>query len=126
MRDTLGLASEVVVKTEDALEAEANQSGTAMSLTDDITGTTSVDGLELGLYLVVETEVPENVTSTVTPFLVSLLMRDTQTADEEKLSALKCYMGKRDLELEREMTDALVKLYEKYVPAPVGRFAGLS
>ena len=108
VRDTLGLTSEDVVKTEggipwytsdtlidaleeqltanrratkDALEAEANQSGTAMPLTDDITGTTSVDGLELGLYLVVETEVPENVTSTVNPFLVSLPMTDTHTAD---------------------------------------------
>ena len=42
----------------------------------------------------------------------------TISFDEEKLSALKRYMSKRDLELEREMTDALVKLYEKYVPAP--------
>ena len=108
VRDTLGLTSEDVVKTEDgipwytsdtlidaleeqltanrratkdALEAEVNQSGTAMPLTDDITGTSSVDGLALGLYLVVETEVPENVTSTVNPFLVSLPMTDTQTAD---------------------------------------------
>ena len=41
---------------------------------------------------------------------------------EEKLSALKRYMSNRDLELEREMTDALVKLYEKYVPAPVREY----
>lgn len=108
VRDTLGLTEEDVVKTEDgipwytsdtlidaleeqlaanrratkdALEAEANQSGTAMALTDDITGTTSVDGLDLGLYLVVETEVPENVTSTVNPWLVSLPMTDTETGD---------------------------------------------
>lgn len=32
----------------------------------------------------------------------------TISFDEEKLSALKRYMSKRDLELEREMTDALV------------------
>lgn len=108
VRDTLGLTEEDEVKTEDgipwytsdtlidaleeqlaanrratkdALEAEANQSGTAMALTDDITGTTSVDGLDLGLYLVVETEVPENVTSTVNPWLVSLPMTDTETGD---------------------------------------------
>lgn len=108
VRDTLGLTEEDVVKTEDgipwytsdtlidaleeqlaanrratkdALEAEANQIGTAMALTDDITGTTSVDGLDLGLYLVVETEVPENVTSTVNPWLVSLPMTDTETGD---------------------------------------------
>lgn len=108
VRDALGLTSQDVVKTEggipwytsdtlidaleeqltanrratkDALEAEVNQSGTAMPLTDDITGTTTVDGLELGLYLVVETEVPENVTSTVNPWLVSLPMTDAETGD---------------------------------------------
>ena len=42
--------------------------------------------------------------------------------DEEKLAALKRYMGKKELELEHEMTDALVKLYEKYVPAPVREY----
>lgn len=42
--------------------------------------------------------------------------------DEEKLSALKRYMSKKELDLESEMTDALVKLYEKYVPAPVREY----
>lgn len=46
----------------------------------------------------------------------------TITFDEEKLSALKRYMGKKELDLDREMTDALVKLYEKYVPAPVREY----
>ncbi len=46
----------------------------------------------------------------------------TITADEEKLSALKRYMGKKDLDLECEMEDALRKLYEKYVPAPVREY----
>lgn len=46
----------------------------------------------------------------------------TIAADEEKLSALKRYMGKKDLDLEREMEDALRKLYEKYVPAPVREY----
>ena len=46
----------------------------------------------------------------------------TITFDEEKLSALKRYMGKKELDLDREMTDALVKLYEKYVPAPVQEY----
>ena len=41
------------------------------------------------------------------------------TFNEAKLSALKRYMGKKELDLDREMTDALVRLYEKYVPAPV-------
>ena len=46
----------------------------------------------------------------------------TITFDEEKLSALKRYMGKKELDLESEMTDALVRLYEKYVPAPVREY----
>lgn len=46
----------------------------------------------------------------------------TITAEEEKLSALKRYMEKKDLVLEDEMQDALRKLYEKYVPAPVREY----
>ena len=42
--------------------------------------------------------------------------------EEEKLTALRRYMGKKDLELEAEMMDALTKLYEKYVPAPVREY----
>ena len=37
-------------------------------------GHTSATGLQLGLYLIVETSVPENVTSTTDPFLVSVPM----------------------------------------------------
>ena len=47
--------------------------GTAMPETDSY-GKTSASGLPLGLYLVVETKVPEMVTSTTAPFLVSLPM----------------------------------------------------
>ncbi|MCD8384996.1 MAG: SpaH/EbpB family LPXTG-anchored major pilin [Clostridiales bacterium] len=66
--------------TKDALEAliSENDAAVSMSLTDS-TGKTSVSGLELGLYLVVETSVPENVTYTVDPFFVSVPMTDTQT-----------------------------------------------
>ena len=46
----------------------------------------------------------------------------TITFDEENLAALKRYMSKKELDLDREMTDALVKLYEKYVPAPVREY----
>ncbi len=42
--------------------------------------------------------------------------------EEEKLAALRRYMGKKDLDLETELTDALTKLYEKYVPAPVREY----
>lgn len=55
-----------------ALEA-AVKNGVAMTETD-ATGHTSADQLEQGLYLIVETRVPENVTSTCNPFLVSLPM----------------------------------------------------
>lgn len=47
--------------------------GTAMDETDAY-GHTSASGLPLGLYLIVETRVPEMVTSTTAPFFVSLPM----------------------------------------------------
>ena len=60
--------------TKDALEKYmAANGGTAMPETDE-NGYSKVDGLEQGLYLLVETRVPENVTSTTAPFLVSLPM----------------------------------------------------
>lgn len=42
--------------------------------------------------------------------------------EEEKLTALKRYMAKKELEPEAELADALLKLYEKYVPAPVREY----
>ena len=60
--------------TKDALEKYmAANGGTAMPETDE-NGYSKVDGLAQGLYLLVETRVPENVTSTTAPFLVSLPM----------------------------------------------------
>ena len=56
-----------------ALETAVKNGGVAMNETD-ATGHTSADQLEQGLYLVVETRVPENVTSTCNPFFVSLPM----------------------------------------------------
>ena len=47
--------------------------GTAMPLTDSF-GKTKAENLPLGLYLIVETKVPENVVSTTDPFLISLPM----------------------------------------------------
>ena len=55
-----------------ALET-AVKSGVAMTETD-ADGLTSAENLEQGLYLVMETRVPENVTSTCNPFFVSLPM----------------------------------------------------
>ena len=56
-----------------ALEAAVKNGGVAMPETD-ATGHTSASDMEQGLYLIVETRVPENVTSTCNPFVVSLPM----------------------------------------------------
>lgn len=56
-----------------ALEAAVKNGGVAMPETD-AAGHTSASDMEQGLYLIVETRVPENVTSTCNPFFVSLPM----------------------------------------------------
>ena len=56
-----------------ALETAARNGGNALPETD-ANGHSKVSGLKRGLYLVVETRVPENVTSTCNPFFVSLPM----------------------------------------------------
>ncbi len=68
--------------TKDKLEAiiSKDAGSKALPLTDS-TGKTSASNLEVGLYLVVETKVPENVTYTVDPFLVSLPTTDRKTLD---------------------------------------------
>ena len=58
----------------------AANGGTAMPETDE-NGYSKVDGLDQGLYLLVETRVPENVTSTAAPFLVSLPMTTVDCID---------------------------------------------
>lgn len=70
MSDALA-ANATTVKN--ALEAAARNGGKAMPETD-ANGHSKVGGLEQGLYLVVETRVPENVISTCNPFFVSLPM----------------------------------------------------
>ena len=56
-----------------ALETAVKNGGVVMAETDTA-GHTSASNMEQGLYLVVETRVPENVTSTCNPFLISLPM----------------------------------------------------
>ena len=56
-----------------ALETAVKNGGVVMTETD-ATGHTAASDMERGLYLVVETRVPENVTSTCNPFFVSLPM----------------------------------------------------
>ncbi|MCD8118585.1 MAG: LPXTG cell wall anchor domain-containing protein [Lachnospiraceae bacterium] len=76
------------VAAKDALEAyvKGNANAVAMDYTNEY-GVTSVDGLALGLYLIVETAVPENVTETVNPFFVSVpmvnLASDNDTTDND-------------------------------------------
>ncbi len=71
LADSLNANSTVV---KDALESYmAENGGTAMPLTNE-NGKTIVRNLPVGLYLLVETKVPEMVTSTTNPFFVSLPM----------------------------------------------------
>ena len=82
-----------------ALEVAVKNGGVAMTETD-ATGHTSASNMEQGLYLVVETRVPENVTSTCNPFLISLPM--TTVDGSEWLYDLTVYpknqTGNPDLE----------------------------
>ena len=60
----------------------AANGGTAMPLTDSY-GKTEAHDLDLGLYLLVETKVPEMVTSTTDPFLVSVPMTTVNGTNAE-------------------------------------------
>ena len=64
-------ANATIVKN--ALEAAVKNGGVAMSETD-ATGHAAASDMEQGAYLIVETRVPENVTSTCNPFFVPLPM----------------------------------------------------
>ncbi len=46
----------------------------------------------------------------------------TISMNADKLRATKRYMEKKDADVEQELGDALQKLYEKYVPAPVREY----
>lgn len=42
--------------------------------------------------------------------------------DEEKLNAIRQYMGRKDADFEAELNDVLGRLYEKYVPQAVREY----
>lgn len=42
--------------------------------------------------------------------------------EEEKLNAIKQYMGKKDADFESEMNEVLGRMYEKYVPQAVREY----
>ena len=80
INDKLAQALEDNTATKDKLEAYMGQSGTAMDETN-ANGVTSKDKLPLGLYLIVETMVPENVTYTTNPWFVQLPSTDSNGDD---------------------------------------------
>ena len=47
------------------------------------------------------------------------------TFDEEKLTALKMYLGQKNMTVEKELTKALDALYGKTVPAGVREYLAL-
>ena len=66
--------------TKDKLEDYMGKNGTAMDETN-ANGVTSKDKLPLGLYLIVETKAPENVTYTTNPWFVQLPSTDSKGDD---------------------------------------------
>lgn len=67
------------INTKNALEeiVSSRNDKTAMPLTD-VNGKTEVAGLDVGLYMVIETKVPEDVVDLTNPFFLSLPMTDPQ------------------------------------------------
>lgn len=64
-----------------ALESYIKANGGTTLAETDANGRTTATGLPLGLYLIVETYVPENVTCTVNPFFVSVPMTTVDGAE---------------------------------------------
>lgn len=85
----LKTALEDNMETKNKLEAYITaHNGTIMPLTDK-NGHTSAKDLDLGLYLLVETKVPEEVTTTVNPWFAQLPFTNDQ--GEEWLYNMTCY-----------------------------------
>ena len=80
INDKLAQALEDNTATKDKLEAYMGQNGTAIDETN-ANGVTSKDKLPLGLYLIVETKAPENVTYTTNPWFVQLPSTDSNGDD---------------------------------------------
>ena len=67
-----------------------NNGGTAMPATDT-NGHSAASDLPLGLYLFVETSVPEQVTSTTAPFLISIPMTSTTASGSSWIYDISIY-----------------------------------
>mgnify|MGYP002285149438 CR=1 FL=1 len=80
INEKLAKALEDNTVTKDKLEDYMGKNGTAMDETN-ANGVTSKDKLPLGLYLIVETKAPENVTYTINPWFVQLPSTDSKGDD---------------------------------------------
>ena len=69
----------------------ANNGSTAMTATDS-NGHSAASDLPLGLYLFVETSVPEMVTSTTAPFLISIPMTSTTASGSSWIYDITVYV----------------------------------
>lgn len=100
--DALAEAQEANPTTvKNALEAYVTgNGGTAMALTD-ADGKTEATDLDLGLYLLVETKVPEMVTETTDPFFISLPMTNVDGGGNDS----KINNGTSDTENTTHITD---------------------
>lgn len=88
INETLASALLDNTATKDKLETYiTDEKGTAMPETD-ATGLSKAENLDLGLYLIVETKVPEDVTYTTNPFFVQLPMVDN---DGNELADVNLY-----------------------------------
>ena len=80
INEKLAKALEDNTVTKDKLEDYMGKNGTVMDETN-ANGVTSKDKLPLGLYLIVETKAPENVTYTINPWFVQLPSTDSKGDD---------------------------------------------
>lgn len=81
-----------------SVKTDASTNVTAVNMTKtDKNGETYAEGLTLGLYLVLETEVPEQVTSTCNPWFASLPFTNITDSDEAEIGGnywvydMNCY-----------------------------------
>lgn len=84
--DSDGKVNTAKVKNFDAADKNGEKCIVVMPATGT-GGVSTISGLELGLYLAVETTTPAAVTSAIQPFLISVPMTKVDTADDNSKSA---------------------------------------
>ena len=73
-------AVDTYVNSDGTIKSEYASGATAQEITDN-KGTATFSGLELGFYVVIETTVPDAVTTPMKPFLLSVPMTTTDGSD---------------------------------------------